>query len=343
MVSANDLRRALEAIPDREPQHPAAVARAIDDSVRYLASDAALASLSADTYWPKWDSPWWHMLLLHELGEARRIPPRVASAMVDGMNRLPIHIFPIHPGDTPPGTDPRRDSSCHCALGCLYQVLIACGIDVDVALPWFAPWFARYQMADGGLNCDETAYLVADECPSSMVGTIAALEAMLTGEPSAWSATRRGFVDRAASFVLARRAMLGSPTRHNAEERDREPVWRQLAFPRFYLYDVLRGASVVVRWARVTGAALPLAAIAPVIEHLLAAFPDGEVRIGRRAYDGVATLARTAGGDWVREPASRFALLDATSAVGDHSPPLSRAWAETRRGLCELIDAGRLG
>lgn len=318
------------------------MARAIDDSVRYLASDAALASLHADTYWPKWDSPWWHMLLLHELGEARRIPAGVVAAMVDGMNRLPIHIFPIHPGDTPPGTDPRRDSSCHCALGSLYQVLTACGIDVDAALPWIAPWFPRYQMADGGLNCDETAYLARDECPSSMVGTVAALEAMLAGEPGAWSAARRGFVDRAAGLVLTRRAMLGSPTRHNAEERDREPAWRQLAFPRFYLYDVLRGASVLVRWAQVTGGVLPLAAIAPVIEHLIAAFPDGCVRIGRRAYDGTATWAPTPDGALVRGPASRFALLEVTSAIGDDSPPLARQWAETRRGLRALIDAGRL-
>jgi hypothetical protein len=165
---------------------------------------------------------------------------------------------------------------------------------------------------------------------------------MLAGEPGAWSAARRSFVDRAAGLVIARRAMLGSPTRHNAEERDREPAWRQLAFPRFYYYDVLRGASVLVRWAHVTGGSLPLAAIAHVIEHLLAAFPDGCVRIGRRAYDGIATWAHAPGGDWVREPASRFALLDVTSAIGGDSSPLTRQWAETRRGLRALIDAGRL-
>ena len=33
------------------------LADAIADSVRYLASDAALRSIETDTYWPKWHSP----------------------------------------------------------------------------------------------------------------------------------------------------------------------------------------------------------------------------------------------------------------------------------------------
>ena len=61
----------------------------IEGSVRYLGSDDAARSVEADTYWPKWDSPWWHMLLLYELGEARRIPARIVTVMVDGMNALP--------------------------------------------------------------------------------------------------------------------------------------------------------------------------------------------------------------------------------------------------------------
>ena len=84
------------------------------------------------------------------------------------------------------------------------------------------------------------------------------------------------------------------------------------------------------------------AGIAPVIEHPRAAFPDGQVGIGRRAYGGIATWAPTPGGGLVREPASRFALLDVTSAIGDASPPLTRQWADTRRGLRALIDAGQL-
>ncbi|MDQ3370194.1 MAG: hypothetical protein M3680_32660 [Myxococcota bacterium] len=37
----------------------------------------------------------------------------------------------------------------------------------------------RYQLADGGSSCDSDAYLQRDECPSSMVGTIAPLAAIV--------------------------------------------------------------------------------------------------------------------------------------------------------------------
>nr|MBA3454890.1 hypothetical protein [Deltaproteobacteria bacterium] len=175
-----------------------AIKDGIADSLHYLESDAALRSLAEDTYWPKWHSPWWHMMLLWELGEAQRIPVPVQRAMIDGLNALPIKIFPIEPSDTPPGVDVYRGSSCHCALGSMYQVLAACGVDVDRELPWAKPWFLRYQMADGGFNCDGDAYLT-DECPSSMVGTIASFEAMLLGE---WTSEQRAFLDRGAAFLI---------------------------------------------------------------------------------------------------------------------------------------------
>src|SRR5262249_47237149 len=76
----HDLRRALVGVPDANPVDQ--LEAEIADSVAYLASDAALRSVAAHPYWPKWSSPWWHMLLLHELGEARRIPARTVDAMV---------------------------------------------------------------------------------------------------------------------------------------------------------------------------------------------------------------------------------------------------------------------
>jgi hypothetical protein len=331
------VKELLAGVPDPGP--PASdLDDEIAESVRYLASDAALRSLEADAYWPKWDSPWWHMLLLHELGEARHIPERVIRALVEALDALPIKIFPIRPEDSPPGADPHRDSQCHCALGNVVQVLAACGVDVEAALPWVKPWFPRYQMADGGLNCDASAYLVEDECPSSMVGTIAPFEAMQLGDRTTEKAA---FLDRAAAFLVERRLSRGSPTRHNAEERDREAEWREPCFPRFYFYDVLRGASALARWASAAGHPLPRAAIAGVVEELVARFPDGVVRIGRRAWLGRGTLVRTAAGAWVREPqASTFPLLEAASAVGRACPTLTRQWTATRRALIDLADRG---
>src|SRR5262245_24090827 len=124
-------RRTLEAIP-----HPTVASHfddGIADSVAYLASDAAKRSLEADPYWPKWHSPWWHMLLLFELGEARRIPEAAVRAMVASLNALPLKFFPIRPEEAP-GADPTRDCLCHCAVGSIEQVLTACGVDVRAEL-----------------------------------------------------------------------------------------------------------------------------------------------------------------------------------------------------------------
>jgi len=336
-----ELRQTLLGVPDVEIVRSATIERAIDDSVRYLGSEAALASLAADSYWPKWDSPWWHLVHLFELGEAQRIPASVVHTMIERVDALPLKTFPIRPEELA-GADPRRDIPCHCALGSLAQVLAACGVEVARALPWIEPWFVRYQMADGGLNCDETAYLVTDECPSSMVATIAPLEAMLRGDPAAWSPGHATFVERGARFLIARRLMLGSPTRHNAEERDAAPDWLQPCTPRFYFYDVLRGLTALVRWAAHTGGSLPVAAVAPVIDHLVAAFPDGVVRVGRDAVAGRTTLQLADDGTWGRGPASRSSLLDATSVVGEPSASATHEWAATRAGLVRLIEAGRL-
>ena len=213
-----ELRALLAAIPDVTLDEPAAVARAIDAEVAYLASDEALASLARDTYWPKWRSPWWSMVLLDELGHAARIPARAAAAMVAGLDALRLHTFPIRADEWPAGADKARDASCHCAVGSIDRVLTRCAIDVPAALPWIAAWYPRYQLADGGYNCDEAAYLVTDECPSSMVGTVAPLEAMTARAASA-------VADRAAAMVLGRALVRGSATRHNAEERVAAASW----------------------------------------------------------------------------------------------------------------------
>lgn len=308
-------------------------------SLRYLGSDAAQRSVEADPYWPKWDSPWWHFASCVELGEARRVPERVVSALLAALVEFPVKSFPFTADDLPPGCDVHTGTLCHCQLGSVYQMLQACGVDVDGALPWVAPWFVRYQMADGGLNCDNDAYLVKGECPSSMVGTLAPLEAMLLGD---LVGDRAAFVDRAAAFLIERRLMLGSPTQHNAAERGREPGWLQPCFPRFYFYDVLRGLDALTRWAERREQAIPLVAIEPVVEHLLSAFPDGVVRLGRSAQEGIGTLVVAASGERSRAPASRFALLDATSIIGSASPTLTRQWQETRRRLLALHDARRI-
>jgi hypothetical protein len=268
----------------------------IETSLAYLRSDAALASLARDVYQPKWDSPWWHALLLFELGAADRIPRPVIDAIAARLDAAPRALD----ADDTQGFVP-----CHCALGCMAQVLDVHG----VVLPWVEDWLVGYQMADGGLNCDSSAYRITGECPSSMVGTVPALEAMLLGDPARWSPARRAFVDRAARCVINRAFVRGSSTKQNAEERDAAPAWLLLAFPRFYFYDVLRGMAAVARWAELTGGVVP--------HDIWIDLPD-ELAVQRNA---LAALSR---------PTSRFALLDEVSRIGTRSEPLTSQWRATK-------------
>ena len=318
----------------------AAIEDGVAASIAYLGSDAAIESLAIDVYWPKWHSPWWHMLLLFELGEAARIPARAVTAMVDGLARFPLKLFPIHPGEAPPGTHMSRDVLCHCAVGSVDQVLAACGVDVERALPWLGPWTARYQMRDGGLSCDDSAYRAHEApgvCASSMVGTIAAFEALLV------RGDQPDVAARAAAFLIGRALHHGSASVHNAEERDAAPAWRAVCFPRFYFYDVLRGLAALVRWAEASRAVLPARSIEDVVDDLSAQFPDGVVRVGRQAFANHTTITPLRGSTpAVRQPASTFPLLDAVSAIGAPSEALTRQWAHARRGLVRLLDAGQI-
>ena len=134
----------------------------LQSSIDYLNSERALNDLEADPYWPKWHAPWWHMLLLHEMGEVKNIPEAVIWAHVSALSRMPVKFFPFSEEEFSEGADPFRQMPCHCQLGTVYQVLASWGVDVDKELPWIRPWFLRYQMADGGLTCDNEAYLALD-------------------------------------------------------------------------------------------------------------------------------------------------------------------------------------
>lgn len=310
----------------------------IKQSVDYLSSDLALKAVDADPYWPKWDSPWWHMLLLHEMGETRQIPKAMIGRYIASLNRIPLKIFPIQPEDMPEGIDPYRDTPCHCQLGNVYQVLSAWGVDVDNELPWIRPWFLRYQMADGGLTCDNDAYLVKDECPSSMVGTIAVFEAVLLYTKRDWTPEEKVFLDKGARFLMERKLMLGSSTVHNASERKSAELWTKLCFPRFYLYDVLRGLNALALWSEKTNSVLPKEAIMDAMAVLEAQFTDGHMRIGRHSYEGVGTILLSPSGEWIRrQPATFFPLLEKVSAIGDVSPYLSKQWLETKRRVLERL------
>jgi hypothetical protein len=297
----------------------------VDSSLKYLSSPEALDVLDKSGYWPKWDGPWWHMSLLHELGETKRIPEVAILKLVEVMNSIPQKEFPVDDG-----ADPNEPYPCHCQIGNIYQILWAYGVNVDEELSWMRPYMLKYQMADGGLNCEYEAYCVTDECPSSMVGTIAVFEALLFCVSRLHTAEELSFLDKAAGFLIARKLSLGSDTVHNAEERESAKVWSDLCFPRFYFYDILRGLNALLHWAEFFGKIIPLDSVSSVLDILSAKYLDGRATIERQAFANKMSKRLTVDGKWERTAALTFELLDNSSRVGNLSSVLSKQWEEAQ-------------
>lgn len=298
---------------------------AVAASTAYLSSQKARDSIAADPYWPKWDSPWWHMVLLWELGLPGAIPHAAAEAMLEAMNAKYLRFMPNPREPLPPGKDGARDASCHCALGIMYQVLYACGLDMDGRAPWMRAWFLHYQLPDGGLNCDEKAYS-GEGGSSSIQSTLPVMEAVLRCTPRRLTLAEEDFLDRGANYLLARRLAY--------RRRDGKPMsagFLQLGFPRFYDYDHLRGFSFVAEWAKRRGAQLPDAAVMETVLSLRRRYPDGALKTEKSCLPDRTTWSQGKDGAWTgKNPTFTFALLDACRAAGLPSKALSREWARAR-------------
>jgi hypothetical protein len=307
----------------------------VEQSINYLASDKAMESIAIDAYWPKWHSPWWHMLLLHEMGLTSRIPKATVEAVIDSLDTRNLKFFPFTEAEVPPGVDPISQVSCHCQLGTMHQLLTAYGIDIDDRLPWLRPWYLRYQLSDGGLNCDEAAYTKSVP-KSSVVSTTASLEALFTGTKETFSPEEIAFLDRGAKYLVEKRLWRTSSTNQPIDEK-----WLKLSFPRFYHYDVLRGLSFILAWSCHFKRKLPVTAIQEIVEYIDTEFPDGRIGVQRSAWAGAnSRYFDHVTGSWTKAPAAGFPLLQAVSEVGRISPFLTNAWSNARANLLAIIDDG---
>lgn len=291
-------------------------------SAAYLTSPKASDSIARDPYWPKWDSPWWHMTLLWELGRADAIPKEAAETMFRALDERYPRWFPNPREPLPEGKDPHRDALCHCALGNMYQTLSACGIDVDGRAPWMRAWFLRYQLPDGGVNCSDGVY--AKGGSSSVQSTLPVLEAVLAaGRPL--TPTEEEYVDRGAMYLLERRLVFRA-----RDNQLMNPDFLRIGFPRFYDYDLLRGLAFLTDWSRVRRKRVPRPAVQWVFDSLEERFSgDARVRVEKDLFiSGETSLNPDEKGAWSRGPVKTFPLLDAVRKVGTVSDVLSRSWAE---------------
>lgn len=267
--------------------------------------DSLRAPIGDDPYWPKWDGPWWRAMTLWELGHAEAIPSTFIDDLVARVDSHCLHFFPVRPEELPPGADPRRNVACHCQLGTLYQLLHAARVDVDAALPWIRPWFLKYQLPDGGLNCDESVY-AGDDPRSSFVSTLPPLEAVLFCTDRPFTREEIRFLDRGAQYLLERK-LCRSLRKHRIADR----AWLRPTFPRFYHYDVLRGYEFVVEWAATLGRA--------VMTESLEIARRVRPTVQRRAW--AAETKTLSPEDWSRQHrAKSFPLLERVSRIGEPLP-----------------------
>lgn len=254
----------------------------------------------------------------------RLIPKRAVDTMVETLRGHFLPYFPIRPEELPPETDPYRQTACHCALGTMHQVLSACGVSVDAELPWITEWLLRYQLPDGGLNCEWDAYLRSQK--SSIVSTVPALEAILAKPKH--DALELKFLDDGARYLIAHKLFRSSAGKLIDES------WLKPCFPRFYDYDILRGLVFLRRWSVRFNRTVPQDAVSESVELLSKKFPDGMIRIERIACSSDSSISRDESGVWRRGlPARRFALLDEVSRIGRESPELSALWAAARESF----------
>ncbi|MEK6624432.1 MAG: hypothetical protein AABY86_05670, partial [Bdellovibrionota bacterium] len=309
----------------------------VDDALRktlaYLSSPIAVQSLERDPYWPKWDGPWWHMLLLHEMGLVKVIPSTIIAKMVEILKEHYLTVFPIKQEEVPAGIDPYRQLACHCAVGSIYQVLFDYGIEVDDELPWMRPWFLRYQLPDGGLNCDEQAY--TKQTPkSSIVSTLPCLEAVLFCHKHHLTPQEMVFLDRGANYLL-RQKLFRKVSSGEVIRQD----WREIKFPRFYEYDFLRGFYFLAKWREQSGLPIPDELVEEVeilVEHQMTS--EG---LKLKRYNLFDKRSYNPGTNefWAWGLASEFDLMKAVSFDGAPCSPLTKKWNEVKLKNATVIES----
>lgn len=264
------------------------------------------------------------MLLLHELGLSKKIPAIAVSKLTEVLKSHYLPFFPLKEAELPPGIDPRRKIACHCAVGSAYQLLHGCGVNVREELPWMSPWLLKYQLPDGGLNCDEAVYTKPDP-KSSIVSTLPCLEAVLFCRSGALTIEEVDFLNKGAVYLVSHRLF-----RRISDGKVMREDFVEVMFPRFYEYDFLRGYYFLARWRKESGFHIPEELTAEVVELMSRQLgPAGVVLkrdniIDRRSYNPGTD------GKWIMGEASEFDLMKAVSYEGCACPSLTQQWAEVK-------------
>ncbi len=301
--------------------------QALQKTIDFLSSREALASIKCDPYWPKWNSPWWHMVLMHELGLASQIPKVAIVKLVEVLKKHYLSIFPIREEELPKGLDPYRQVACFCAVGNIYQTLFAAGVEVDQELPWMREWFLRYQLPDGGLNCDERVYTRL-EPKSSIVSTIACLEAVFFSRKRELTLEEKTFLTKGADYLLAHKLFRKISTNEVIDQD-----WLEIRFPRFYEYDYFRGFYFLAKWSEYSGREIPKELIQEVKTLMSGQLVNGKIVLKRYNLFDKRSYNPQSDGTWKWGETSEFELMKEVSFSGRVSPELTKKWNEIEKIL----------
>lgn len=308
----------------------------LDDLGASLASEACGAALVLDPYWPKWDAPWWRLTLLFEAGRLDLAPPGYAARFLDAVNGHYIPSFPLVESEISPGIDTCRNICCFCALGTALRIGAGAGLDPFSSLPWAAGWLTRYQLLDGGFNCEEGAYTGSHK--SSFLSTLPMLEAWLeTGGPG-------GVASPGEALAAGARYLVDHKLVRSTQGDLVDASWFDAVFPRFYFYDALRGLSFLVRHSVAAGAEVPIGAVAEsVAEIARRCDAEGFLLVGRECLRACGTIDQGPDGKWAgRKVSPLLPALERLSMPGKRSLPLTREWRAALRGLQAMARRGAL-
>lgn len=301
---------------------PAPLAKAVAACLDELAAPAG-----PDPYWPKWNTHWWRLALLLEIGAIQSVPSQVLEAFAAQLDKHYLHSFPLIESDLPPNCDPYRHILCHCALGTAVQILLAGGVAIWERLPWLYDWLFRYQLPDGGYNCDEQAYTASHK--SSMVSTVPVLEAVLASRPAGdFTGPERSLLAAGLRYLLDHHLF-----QHSGGGGTLNAAWLKPLFPRFYEYDILRGLSLVTRLCSTLQSPLPWLSVAEAFQLLQEQVNNA--LIPQTWYLAQEKTLISGPESWLQgQPISLFPLLEEIIQPDVGAVFVTRQWQD----LCRRLD-----
>ncbi len=196
-----------------------------------------------DVYWPKWKATVWALILLAEMGFDGKLPVvrrgcEYFLRVMDGQDR-----------SWPPPDSSENDAQGQwpawrsvwepCVTGNMARTLIMLGFGEDRRVREMLEWLVRYQLSDGGWNCESGPW-GKNVFHSSFMSTIEPLWAFSALPSQKWPKGGREAVERGCEFMLMHRLYKSDKTGRVIHE-----WWTKLHFPLFYFYDILHGLRVL--------------------------------------------------------------------------------------------------